>query len=496
MTQTSRYQIHSQHAPGRFPITGKHRIERGGGCINCGKCIQLCVYGVHTRRPDDIRKMDVPDFDKCMNCFACVQDCTANVLTMDMNPAFQELGDGLYTPESITSLMRQAETGTIPVFGAGYGGAFAGEGFDAMWTDMSEIVRPTRDGIHGREAISTSVDLGRHPYDVLDLRFDDDGNPITKIPATIEIKLPLLFNRMPFVPESPAIRDALMRAAAELGTLVMLDETAVAELPEIPRHIVVHVGARRMNEDEIASLARRANIVELDAGEHTLGTLKALKAANPHVFVFVRVPVAPGFEDLLESMATVGAEVLHLDAGPYREGIDPVDLGLPDAVAGAHRRLVERGIRDMTTLIVSGGVVGAEHVAKSIILGADAVALDLPLLIALECDVCKECALSNACPRELEAIDPTWGKQRIVNLIGSWRNQLLEVLGAMGLRDVCRLRGETGRAIFRRDLDREIFEPIFGRRHCETLAPTTTTTTTTTEHVSATHGPPAEGDDA
>ncbi len=30
-----------------------------------------------------------------------------------------------------------------------------------MWTDMSEIVRPTRDGIHGREYISTSVDIGR-----------------------------------------------------------------------------------------------------------------------------------------------------------------------------------------------------------------------------------------------------------------------------------------------------------------------------------------------
>jgi hypothetical protein len=32
-----------------------------------------------------------------------------------------------------------------------------------MWTDMSEIVRPTRDGIHGREYISTAVDIGRKP---------------------------------------------------------------------------------------------------------------------------------------------------------------------------------------------------------------------------------------------------------------------------------------------------------------------------------------------
>ena len=40
-----------------------------------------------------------------------------------------------------------------------------------MWTDMSEIVRPTRDGIHGREYISSSVDIGQKPpY----LTFDGD----------------------------------------------------------------------------------------------------------------------------------------------------------------------------------------------------------------------------------------------------------------------------------------------------------------------------------
>ena len=55
----------------------------------------------------------------------------------------------------------QAETGSIPVSGSGYGGPFSGPGFDSMWTDMSEIVRPTRDGIHGREYINTSVDIGR-----------------------------------------------------------------------------------------------------------------------------------------------------------------------------------------------------------------------------------------------------------------------------------------------------------------------------------------------
>jgi hypothetical protein len=32
-----------------------------------------------------------------------------------------------------------------------------------MWLDMSEIVRPTRDGIHGWEHIATTVEVGARP---------------------------------------------------------------------------------------------------------------------------------------------------------------------------------------------------------------------------------------------------------------------------------------------------------------------------------------------
>ena len=64
----------------------------------------------------------------------------------------------------IATTWNQAETGRIPVSGAGYRGPFCGPGFDSMWTDMSEIVRPTRDGIHGREYISTSVDIGAEAH--------------------------------------------------------------------------------------------------------------------------------------------------------------------------------------------------------------------------------------------------------------------------------------------------------------------------------------------
>ena len=100
-----------------------------------------------------------------------------------MNPQYRQLGDDYWTPEIIATTWYQAETGKIPVSGAGYGGVFAGEGFDSCWTDMSEIVRPTRDGIHGREYISTTVDLGRKP---MFLAFDEQGEMLFEPPPLME----------------------------------------------------------------------------------------------------------------------------------------------------------------------------------------------------------------------------------------------------------------------------------------------------------------------
>jgi hypothetical protein len=42
---------------------------------------------------------------------------------------------------------------------------------------------------------------------------------------------------------------------------------------------------------------------------------------------------------------------------------------------------------------------------------------------------------------------------------------LLEIMGAMGLREVRRLRGETGRAMFQNELEREAFAGIEGYPH-------------------------------
>jgi glutamate synthase domain-containing protein 2 len=119
--------------------------------------------------------------------------------------------------------------------------------------------------------------------------------------------------------------------------------------------------------------------------------------------------------------------------------------------------LVEEGIRDTVTLVASGGLAMAEHVAKAIICGADAVFADFPILIALECRMCRRCIKGLSCPVKIGGAPEKWVEARVTNLLGAWHNQILEVMGAMGIRDARRLRGEAGRAMFFEDMDRETF---------------------------------------
>jgi glutamate synthase domain-containing protein 2 len=97
--------------------------------------------------------------------------------------------------------------------------------------------------------------------------------------------------------------------------------------------------------------------------------------------------------------------------------------------------------------------------------------VDTALLVALGCRVCRDVHGSiidanggeqsegppGFCPIEEGARDIRYASQRMVNLMGAWHSQLIEVLGAMGIREVRRLRGEVGRAIFMEEIEKEAF---------------------------------------
>jgi ferredoxin len=456
-----KYHIATAQLSNRFPqITRSGVIAWEEGCLKCARCVKKdCVYSVYEKRGLDARQMLESLDSVCKDCFRCVQGCPNRLIQKGLNPSFKALGDQYWTPEIISGLWFQAESGRIPVSGAGYGGPFSGPGFDAMWTDMSEIVRPTRDGIHGREYISTTVDLGRK---VMMLEFGAEGNLKFETPPLVEIPLPILFDFLPFSPPGNAIDLARLEAARSLGTFAIIRQSVFSrDMESYLDNMILYLDGPLTQASE--KMMPRLRMVQVPDGRDVIEVQKTLKGLNPGIVVAIRLALHSRVADRVLAIAGEGAEVIHLTANEWglEEGDAP--LFIKERIKEAHLRLVEAGLRDQVTLVGGGGIAMAEHMAKLIICGADALTIDIPLLVAMECRVCRRCKDGISCPVELDTVDPQWGSGRMRNLMAGWQNQLLEILGAMGIREVRRLRGEMGRAMFFEDLEKEIFAPM-GKR--------------------------------
>lgn len=404
-----------------------------------------CVYGVFSRPIGGL----APKEELCVGCLRCTVQYP-DVVQIYPNPERKRLGDSYLKPAHVDTLLYEARTGHVPVRGAGYRGPFGGAGWDGMWTDMSEIVRPTRDGIHGREFISTAVDIGEKPAL---LAFDERGEPVGTVPKVITIQVPFLFDRPPRSARPRLLLEILVRAAQEIETLAMVPVDLVVRFDLAGPHVVPVV------EEEtwrwLVQLAWSPRMIAIEGWDRE--RLAELERRFPESILCARVPMDSDVLDLVRQ----GARVLHLTADYHgrRNGRFVMDL-----IRQAHQRLVDAGVREEVTLIGSGGIVMAEHVPKAIICGLDAVALDTALWVALQARFAGECRNPETALVSFPRLEPAWGIQRLKNLAASWRDQLLEVLGAMGLREVRRLRGELGRCMFQAELEREAFAEVDGYR--------------------------------
>lgn len=458
-----KYHIQPKVTPLNVDYVFKFKIVRGENCINCGKCTKVCIYEAHKRRKDDPRKMADPNTVVCRNCFRCIQECPRGALEKSLDKDFTNIGGAFWKPDMLISLWKQAEDGKVPVSGAGYRGPFTGTGFDSMWTDMSEIVRPTRDGIHGREYISTSVDLGRK---LNHLVFAADGKLTSKVPDTVDIPIPILFD-MPADNLTPNVKEAILKAAAEVKTCVIMPAADITpEFAKYGDNIIPRLAAADIDRQK--AVIQKARLVSIEYSDAILKDYPGLKAKIAKLgkaLVIIRIPAVKGVEDIVAKLAQNGAEIIHIVAdyrGQEINGSAGSDRRLlKDTIRAVHLRLVEDRIRDEITLIASGGIAMAEHVPKAMLCGADLTSIDIPLMVALGARLYEEPQKLLIFPEGLGKIPIPIVTQRIVNLIGAWHSQILEMMGAMGIREARRLRGESGRAIFFEEIDKDTFGKIF-----------------------------------
>ena len=419
-----------------------------------------CIYGTFSGPFGGFQ----PIKEKCTGCMRCVQEYPG-VCTVDRNPEFYAFADSYWASEGeattsgspVATVAYEAETGKIPIKGMGYKGPFTGPGWDSIWTDMSEIVRPTRDGVYGREFISTIVDVGSKRRF---LQFDN-GNP-THLSRSLQVSLPILFDYMPTNLNSQSVLESIAGASVIADTYFIASPAQAEQLSEAQQHRLIPLISSNHIQDDV-DLIRRARLVELEACDPSqfVNAQAQLLKINPNVVISVRLPLTQSATDQAARLVQNGVDVVHLAANYHGEELNKeAPRFIKDLIREVQGKLVTESSRDDVTLIASGGITRAEHVPKAIICGADLVAIDTTILVALQSRFEGECVSSELGKIAPEPFDLSWGEQRLVNLLASWHDQLIEILSAMGIRDVRRLRGDVGRAMFNEDLEREAFRDI------------------------------------
>jgi hypothetical protein len=461
-----KYHIKTSYIQPRLPRVGKFGVvDWREDCARCHNCVKkACVYDRYREENSFIRDLDEIHtlYYECMGCFSCVQNCTKNLLTMSVNSEYKKLGNEYWTPQILTTTWLEAETGKVPVSGAGYRGKFSGHGFDSMWTDMSEIVRPTRDGIHGREYISTSVDIGSKPPHLV---FENDKMHTVLAPI-VSLPFPVIFDMTSERHSLPELEPCIIETANQTGLIAIVDsknwkDIKLQNKENYLKNIAFYLnpeGPELKNE-----LIDKTRLIEIPDAKEVENRVIKIKNEHPHIIVTVRLKLDKNVTNRVNELSKKGIETIHIVGDSEGNEIGTKNPKfIKDVIREIHGMLIKNEKRDEITLIAGGGVALAEHVPKALICGADLVSIDLPLLIAIECRLCDSCKSGDNCPAKLDKeIDLNYGSGRMTNLMGAWHWQMVELMGAMGMREARRLRGDVGRAIFKNEIEEEIYGPIF-----------------------------------
>jgi hypothetical protein len=290
-----------------------------------------------------------------------------------------------------------------------------------------------------------------------------------ELPPILEIPLPLMFQQPSFGVLSDNVLVAAAMTAHRLETMMFIKPEDYTEvLMPYAESLVPCV--TRETVDKHSELIKKSKMVELAYETRIENEFDRVRGLKKDVIIAVGLPLNAQAADQALILTQAGVDTIHFYADDHGNELDTdKPRFLKEMIREVHLKLVEKCIRKQVKLIFSGGIAMAEHMAKAIICGADGITVDIPLLIALECRVCYQCVKGLPCPVRLEDFDPDWGSQRIANLIAAWRNQLIEVMGAMGIREVRRLCGEVGRSMWFEDLEKESFAPLFGERKVKGL---------------------------
>jgi glutamate synthase domain-containing protein 2 len=130
------------------------------------------------------------------------------------------------------------------------------------------------------------------------------------------------------------------------------------------------------------------------------------------------------------------------------------DFGIPILPALVQARSIMDKMKARQDLIVGGGFNKGADIAKALALGADAVFLGFPLMVAMGCQYCRRC-YRGECPAGIATQDAALRKKlktekavsAVVNYVRSCTEEIRMAAAATGNRDVHGLRKDDLRAL-------------------------------------------------
>lgn len=462
-------------------------------CIRCQVCVRQCSFDALAF--DDLDDRVVPTHSKCVACHRCVALCPTGAINIVDNPlAYKSHAN--WTPTHIHNLYKQADTGGVLLTAAGAARELPVY-FDNLLLDASQVTNPSIDPL--REPMELRTYLGSKP-DRVEVEADAGGGVKlkTRISPQVKIEAPFVFAAMSLGAVNLNVHKALAMAAREKGILYNTGEGGLhKDLKEYGANTVVQVASGRfgVNPDYLNAGA----VVEIKIGQGAkpgigghlpgekvdediaetrmipVGTdalspaphhdiysiedleqlISALKEATHHEKpVCVKIAAVHNVAAIASGCARAGADIIHIDGMKGGTGATPLaireNVGIPIelAIAAVDERLREEGIRNQVSLIAAGGIRSSSDAMKAIALGADAIAIGTPALLAVGCTLCQRCytgrcawGITTQKPELVRRMNPEIAAERLCNLIRGWSLEMEELLGAMGVNAVESLRG-------------------------------------------------------